>query len=505
VSPVSTLSQSFPRLAELLGNLRSGLKQFGYSEIQDLLVGRQDRDFKKKAAQKTRLLYDAITEIRNKCLDLPYSPDPGQIKFLLWKQITKTIQLRSKDAWDAEKIGQYIVSEVRAPDQERLVCIPLFDSVAPWRKESELHHLAHGVWLIEPSRSVDRLLLHLEALLGGIPAETEAEIRKINDPSESELGALLSDPLLVFRAQGIFSESKRGLWHYGLPLIALHNIVAVNRLDTSDDLALLYYMMKQAPPDWPEALRREWENATDDPIALINGVTEPHQLSSIAYASRKISSYDFHLKDGSISPVHWSSEHLENRPPLLILPSVLDESNTRKLIDYGLQLCQTPKTDLDRRLAHATEMWTKASAYIQQWDWGGGGFEENTWGPVLIDPDSLMLYSTIVLECLFSSESNKQEVTTRIADMTAGLLAGSGHDRYELSKKLKKAYGLRSDLVHGSVDRPAGYDQKAAWLFKITTLALWETVRLRTALHPPFTKWQEFEEYVERRKFGPES
>ena len=504
MSPVSTLSQSFPRLAELLGNLRSGLKQFGYSQIQGLFVGRQDRDFKRKAAQKSRLLQDAITEIQNKCVDLAYCPDAGYIKFLLWKQISKTIGASSKDAWNADKIGQFVVSELRTPDQEKLVCIPLFDSVAPWRKEPKLYQLAHGIWLIEPSRSVDRFLLHLEALLGEVPTETEAEIRKINDPSESELGALLSHPLLVFRTQGIFSETKRGLWHYGLPLIALHNIVAVNRLDTSDDLAVLYYMMKQAPPAWTEELRNEWENATNDPIALENGVTEPHQLSSIAYASHKIASYDLQLKDGSISPVHWSSERLENRPPLLILLSVLDASNTKILIDYGLELVQTPETDLDPRLAHATEMWTKASGYIQQWDWGGGGFEENTWGPVLIDPDSLILYSTVVLECLFSSESNKQEVTTRIADMTAGLLAGSGHDRYELSKKLKKAYGLRSDFVHGSVDRPAEIDWKAAWLFKIATLALWEAVRLRTALHPPFTKWEEFEKYVERRKFGVE-
>jgi hypothetical protein len=503
VSPVSTRSQPFPRLAELLGNLRSGLKQFGYSQIQGLFVGRQDRDLKRKAAQKSRLLQDAITEIQNKCVDLAYRPDAGHIRFLLWKQISKTIGVSSKDAWNSEKIGQFVVSELRTSDQEKLVCIPLFDSVAPWRKEPKLYQLAHGIWLIEPSGSVDRFLLHLEALLGGVPTETEAEIRKINDPSESELGALLWDPLLVFRTQGIFSETGRGLWHYGLSLIALHNIVAVNRLDTSDRLEVLYYMMKQAPPAWTEELRNEWENATDNPIALENQVTEPHQISSITYASRKIASYDFHLKDGSISPVHWSSEHLEHRPPVLILPSVLDASNTKRLIDYGLELVQTPETDLDRRLAHATTMWTKASGYIQQWDWEGG-FEESNWGPVLVDPESLMLYSTIVLECLFSSESNKQEVTTRIADMTAGLLAGSGYDRYELSKKLKKAYGLRSDFVHGSVYRPAGYDEKAAWLFKIATLALWDTVRLRTDLHPPFTKWEDFEEYVERRKFGAE-
>jgi Apea-like HEPN len=497
MSASSAPNQSFPQLAKLLVNLRSGLKQFGYSGIEDLLRGRRDHDFNKKVRDKQRLLQDAIREMQNKCIDLTYSPDPGHIKFVLWKRV-------SKRDWDAEKVGQYILGQLRAPDQERLVCIPLFDSVSPCRKEPKLHPLAHGVWLIEPSRSVDRLLLHLEALLGSVPTEMEAEIRKIDDPSESELGALLSEPLVACRTRGVFSQYAHGLWRYGLPLIALHNIVAINSLDTSDNLALLYYMMKVAPPGWREELRRESECANDDPIALENGITEPHQIVSIADASRKIWSYDFHLKDGTISQVHWSSEPLANRPPLLILPSVFDESHTKKLIDYGLGLSQTPETDLDRKLAHATLMWTKASAFMQEWDWEGG-FEEQDWAPVIVDPDSLTLYSTIVLESLFSSESNKQEVTTRIADLTAALLAGSRNERYELSKKIRKAYGLRSDFVHGSIDRPAQYSEEAAWLFKIATLALWEVVKLRTALHPPFLEWKAFENFVERRKFGAEN
>jgi Apea-like HEPN len=114
----------------------------------------------------------------------------------------------------------------------------------------------------------------------------------------------------------------------------------------------------------------------------------------------------------------------------------------------------------------------------------------------------LVLYSTIVLESLFSSESNKQEVTTRIAELTAGLLGTSEADRFELSKRIRKAYGLRSGFVHGSIDRPARYSNDAAWLFKIATLALWEVVRLRTVLHPPFSDWKKFENFVERRKFG---
>ena len=146
-------------------------------------------------------------------------------------------------------------------------------------------------------------------------------------------------------------------------------------------------------------------------------------------------------------------------------------------------------------------MWTKASAYMQEWDWVGP-FEEENWAPDLVDRDSLILYSTIVLESLFSSESDKQEVASRIADLTGGLLGRSGNDRYALSKRIRGAYGLRSSFVHGSVRRPAAYSDKAAWLFKIATLALWEVVRLRITLEPPFSNWTEFIEYVQRRKFG---
>src|SRR5262249_39982316 len=148
---------------------------------------RHDRDFRKRAAQKSHLLQEAITEIQKTCIDLTYAPDATHIGFLLWKRISRAVRTNSNTAWSAERIGQDIVAQLRAPDQERLVCIPLFGSVAPYSKEPKLHRVAHGVWLIEPSRSVDRLLLQLEALLGNVPTEMEAEIRKIDDPSESEL------------------------------------------------------------------------------------------------------------------------------------------------------------------------------------------------------------------------------------------------------------------------------------------------------------------------------
>jgi hypothetical protein len=137
-------------------------------------------------------------------------------------------------------------------------------------------------------------------------------------------------------------------------------------------------------------------------------------------------------------------------------------------------------------------MWSKASEFMQK----------SNWEPDLLDPDSLVLYGTIVLESLFSSESDKQEVTTRIADYTAALLGQSGNDRYELSKRVKRLYGLRSNFVHGSVDRPDKYSEESALLFKMATLALWEVIRLRTASPPPFSNWEEFEKYIQRRKFG---
>lgn len=494
--------QSFPHLSKLLVNLRSGLKQFGLSEIEDLLRGRSDRDFNKKIRDKSHLLQDAIREIQKK--DRKHSPDPGQIKFLLWKRISKAIRVNSKEAWDAENIGHFILSELQGAEDERLVCIPLYGSVAPWRKEPDKRHqLSLGVWIFEPARSIERLIVHLEDVFGGLPPDIEGELRKIHDSPASEFDALISEPLLACRTKGRFSRRTLGLSRYGLPLIALHNIVTVNSLDTSDDLALLYYMINLAPPAWPQDLRLEWERTNDNPIALENGLTEPHHIVSAADASRKVWSYEFHLKDGIISPFHWDSEPLANRPPLLILSSLLEASTTARLIEHGFKISQTPETDLDRRLAHVTLMWTKASEYIQNWNWEGG-FDENDWGPALVDPDSLMLYSTIVLESLFSSESDKQEITSRIADLTAALLGRSGNDRYELSKKIKLAYGLRSDFVHGSVDRPAEYSEKAAWLYKIVTLALWEIVKLRTASDSPFSNWTEFIEYVQRRKFGAE-
>jgi hypothetical protein len=142
----------FPHLSKLLGNLRSGLKHFGFSDIEDLLRGRRHRAFSKKTRDKSELLQDAIREIQRKSFKLKCSPDPGQITYLLWKRI-------SKQDWDAENVGGYVIAQLHASGHERLVCIPLYGSIAPWRKHSRPLRLSPGVWIIETPHSIDRLII----------------------------------------------------------------------------------------------------------------------------------------------------------------------------------------------------------------------------------------------------------------------------------------------------------------------------------------------------------
>jgi hypothetical protein len=311
---VSAQTLTFPHLSKLLGTLRSGLKDFGYSNIHDLFSGRRNRNPKKKShwEELLKLLHDATREIQTKVFK--HAPaDPGQIKLLLLNRISKAIRVNSKEVWGAENIGHSILSELQAAEDEQLVCIPLYGSVAPWRKEPDKRRLSPGVWIFEPARSIERLINHLEDLqpvFGRLSPVIVEELRKIDDSPATEFDALLSEPLVACLTKGRFSRRTLGLSRYGLPLIALHNVVTANRLDTSGDIALLYYMMNLTPPAWSQDLRLEWERATDDPIALENGFTEPHQIVSATDASRKVWFYEFHLRDGIISPVYWSSEPL---------------------------------------------------------------------------------------------------------------------------------------------------------------------------------------------------
>jgi hypothetical protein len=121
--------------------------------------------------------------------------------------------------------------------------------------------------------------------------------------------------------------------------------------------------------------------------------------------------------------------------------------------------------------------------------------------PVLPDPDALVLYSSVILEALFSSQGDTQEVSGRVADLAASCVGQSPAERYTLSKKLKAAYALRCDFVHGRAERRAGYAAKAIWLFKIATCCLWHCVKLGV-VDRTFAEWDEFIDYIQQRKFG---
>jgi hypothetical protein len=94
-------------------------------------------------------------------------------------------------------------------------------------------------------------------------------------------------------------------------------------------------------------------------------------------------------------------------------------------------------------------------------------------------------------------------VTARISDFTAGLLGNSAEERFDLAKRMKAAYPRRSDFVHGNIDREADYARTAIWLFKIATCSLWKCVEL-TIVQAKFADWNQFIDYVQRRKFGGE-
>ena len=143
-------AESFPKLKQLLQLLRSGLMNFGLNEIEELLRDSRDREFLKKAKEKKlNFLQEAITEIQRKCIDLQPKPDSGHIRFLLWKAISRASQFSSGTLGDAEQIGPSIVTQLRSLTDDRLICIPLFGSVAPWR-EPKMYQLATGVWLLDP-------------------------------------------------------------------------------------------------------------------------------------------------------------------------------------------------------------------------------------------------------------------------------------------------------------------------------------------------------------------
>lgn len=60
-----------------------------------------------------------------------------------------------------------------------------------------------------------------------------------------------------------------------------------------------------------------------------------------------------------------------------------------------------------------------------------------------------IMYYINALECLFTTDNS--EVSHKVAERICFLLGDSKEERIELYKKIKKAYGIRSKVVHGSV------------------------------------------------------
>jgi len=493
-------SQSFPSLENFLTNIKSGIKDFGLHEIDGLLSGRKDREFLKKTKLKQQLLNEAIKEIQVKCrIRLHRPPDPLRVKSLFWEAISLAVSLKSKGNWDTDKIGESIVAQLYTPGDEHLVCIPLWGSVGPFTKEPKCYRLASGVWLIEPTGSVESLLALIEGILRrNLPQEIKAKLNQIGNPRESEYGALVLAPMIACLTKGRMDQRGYLLSKCGIPLMALDNIVAVKNLDPWDKLQLGEYVRQPSLTARDDKLASEWLSRNPDSSLF------PLTSYTNAHASLHIAWYEFRPHEKDISLASASSVARQSLPPLLILPSLLDSSRTEGLIEYGQKIFQSPETDLDRRIAHAIEIWTIACSKMQEVA-AVFSFEGQYGFPVMSDPDLVILYSTIVLETLFSSKSEKQEVTARIGDLTAGLLGKSGDDRYWISRKTKKAYALRSVFVHGEGERPFDYPSTVDWLFKIATLALWRTVQWAIPKSPPDRDWKQFIEIVERRKFGSSS
>ncbi len=285
-------AESFPKLKQLLQHLRSGLMNFGLNEIYMLLRDYRDREFLKKAKGQLKFLREAITEIQRKCIDLQRTPDSGHIKFLLWRAIFRASRHSRGTLGDAEQIGISIVTQLHSLNDQRLICIPLFGSVAPWKKPKKnpkMYHLANGVWLLEPSMSIECLLVQLEGLLGNLPEEIAEQLKGIEDPMDSEYGALLYEPLIVLHYKGFFARNEYVITRFGIPLIALHNVVAINRLDSSDNLNLGGWMTKLDPPDWPDDLQVEWFSLHDPDFPF----TLPNERVSIAVKSKGVAEYEF--------------------------------------------------------------------------------------------------------------------------------------------------------------------------------------------------------------------
>src|SRR5262249_9171049 len=100
-----------PELTRFLGQLRGGLKDFGIRDIHDLLWGRQDTEFVKRAKSRLEQLNCVVAEIRGQCEELDHPVDGLHIKYVLWTELRRRFdRSKSKQEWDAEDIGSSILA-----------------------------------------------------------------------------------------------------------------------------------------------------------------------------------------------------------------------------------------------------------------------------------------------------------------------------------------------------------------------------------------------------------
>jgi hypothetical protein len=536
---MSTAKGQFPELARFLGQLRGDIKKFDIRAIHDLLYGRQDRSFVKKAKSKLEHLNRVVEEIRGLCKTLDHPADGLHIRSVLWTEICANPKLD----WDAELIGKFIVSELEAPELVKLMCILLPGSASPRRKVPHMYPLSKNVWLLEPtindekSRRSDELIRKLGELLPNLPDEVVADVRAIEDPFHSTFGGLFVHPMVAYRTNSRISERGYCLRRFGIPMIALHTMVVANELNASDDISFMSYVrpgLAKGGALWgssscPEKFLNEWNTLSDgkdrkdgawpvysktehdfEPVILgppregdwsNMGLSESCSFVFSSLPWFRMAGYEIDVEMTRINCFHAFKEFPNQPSHFLILPSLIPLTN--KLIEAGNRVDDPTADQLFRRIGHGVSMWERAFRCAREEEWETGWWLEADVRPVVRDPDAFILYSTVVLEALFSSPTDKQEVTTRISDFTAGLLGNSAKERYDLAKELKKAYSKRCDFVHGNIDREEDYTRKAIWLFKIATCALWKCIEL-TVVEDRFKNWDQFIEFVQRRKFGEE-
>jgi hypothetical protein len=510
----------FPELGAFLKLLRRNYSSLTLRGIHDLLQDRRDAEFAKKTRTLRVHLSRVIEELRSKGRGEDRPPDAGLVKYLLWRELREGVRRWREPDWDAAVVGESVVSGVRAGGPDRLVCVPLQGSASPPRRVPNMYPLAEDVWLLErpaPAAQNARpngLIRELQELLPELPDEIPAALRDTRHPVFTELGGLFLFPLLAYHANPVISERGHLLRKYGIPLLALRSTVVANDLIPSDDISFMSYLR----PEWgparpPGRIVQEWDSLCPEaeagrrafrsvfgfwygtglggnPAALVHGCLWD-----------RVAQYEVDVQNKRIIPVIYDRNAWSRPPHILVLPSVLPYDLTKKLLNAGEQMDDPTAGQLLRRIGYAVSLWERAFNVAKEEDWNGGWMHEGDERPVLLDPDALVLYSTVVLEALFSPQGDTQELSGRISDTAASCVGQSPAERYALARKLKAAYALRCDFVHGSAERRADHAEKAIWLFKIATCCLWQCVKL-VVVDSTFANWDDFIDHFQRRRFG---